>query len=59
MEEYTVTGPAGEYTVQLSDEEAKARGLKPNAPRAKAKTPANKQAAPQNKAASSAQKADG
>lgn len=50
MREYTVAGPAGDYTVQLSDEEAKARGLTPAAP--KAKKPANKQAAPANKAQS-------
>ncbi|MEV5360583.1 hypothetical protein AB0K45_09590 [Micrococcus luteus] len=57
MREYTVLGPAGEYTVQLSDDEAKARGLKPTEP--KAKKPANKQAAPANKSASATTKADG
>lgn len=56
MKQYTITGPAGiETTVQLSDEEAKARGLKPDAPvESKAKKPANKAAAPANKAVSTA-----
>jgi hypothetical protein len=47
MNEYTVPGPAGDFTVQLSDEEAKARGL--TASESKAKAPANKQASPANK----------
>lgn len=52
MKEYTVPGPVGDMTVQLSDEDAKARGLTPAAETAsKAKQPANKQAAPANKAA--------
>lgn len=57
--EYSISVPDGmETTVLLSDEDAKARGLKASdkAPAAeKAKTPANKQhPAPQNKAADKA-----
>jgi hypothetical protein len=45
MRRYTVETPAGdEVTVQLSDEEAKQRGLKPV--EAKAKTAENKAAEP-------------
>ena len=51
MREYRVPGPAGDVTVQLSDEDAKARGLTAEDPRTKAKAPANKQAAPENKGA--------
>lgn len=54
MKEYTVEGPTGPYSVQLSDEDAKARGLTPATPASpaapKAKQPANKQASPANKA---------
>lgn len=49
MKEYTVSGPTGEYTVLLSDEDAKKMGAKPV--EAKASKPANKAAAPDNKAA--------
>jgi hypothetical protein len=50
MQEYTITSDSGmETTVLLSDDDAKARGLKPN--EAKAKAPANKQATPANKSA--------
>ena len=31
MKEYTISGPAGDYTVQLEDDEAKAQGLKAKA----------------------------
>lgn len=52
MREYTVQGPAGDMTVLLSDEEAKARGLTPAAEvPSKARKPANKQADPENKSA--------
>lgn len=57
MRVYTVTGPSGDYTVQLSDDDAKARGLTSAAESpSKAKQPANKQATPANKAASPAVK---
>jgi hypothetical protein len=68
MREYEVqTGLYGRTTtLQLSDEDAEARGLKPAAkaadkPAAKAaKAPANKQApTPQNKAATADDKGDG
>lgn len=56
MKEYTVSGPAGDYTVLLSDEDAKERGLKQSADASsKAKTPANKQATPANKSATAKQ----
>lgn len=55
MHEYTIKTDAGETTVLLSDEEAKARGLKPNS--SKAAHPANKQATPENKT-SAAEKRD-
>lgn len=44
MKEYTLTGSAGEYTVQLSDEEAKRLGATPveKKTEAKAAKPANK-----------------
>lgn len=44
MREYTVTGPAGEYTALLSDEDAKTLNAKPveKKTEAKAAKPANK-----------------
>lgn len=57
MKEYTIKTAAGETTVLLSDEDAKARGL--TAPQ-KAKVPANKQvSAPANKAAGREPKPEG
>ena len=56
MREYTVEGPVGEITVQLSDEEAADRGLKPHPPAPKAATPENKAATPPNKATGTAAK---
>jgi hypothetical protein len=49
MREYTIETPSGEITVQLSDEDAKERGLKAKA-EPKAKAAANKAATPANKA---------
>ena len=54
MQEYEITPRDGiPTTVLLSDEDAKARGLKPAA---KAKAPENKKAAPANKATAAATK---
>lgn len=51
MKEYTVPGPAGDMTVMLSDDEAKARGLTPSEASQKAKpAPANKARTASNKA---------
>lgn len=49
MQEYTITTDAGETTVLLSDDDAKARGLTPNEP--KPKKAASKQVSPENKQA--------
>lgn len=48
MQEYEVTGPSGEtYTVQLEDDDAKARGLTPK----KAASAPNKSKTAKNKSA--------
>lgn len=52
MKEYTITLPDGmETTVLLTDEDAKARGLKPAAAASKSGKPANKAQQPANKSA--------
>ena len=58
MKEYTVSGPTGEYTVQLSDEDAEKLGAKPVEAKKKP-APANKAAAPSNKRAEAESKAFG
>lgn len=61
MKEYTVTGPTGEYTVLLSDEDAKKQGATPVEKKTEAKSakPANKSRTASDKRADAVSKSFG